>query len=420
MKIIERITHTQITAYLESHRLLNPDQGGFRKNHSTVSTIAALTDDIFMQLNNAIPTLAVFIDLTKAFDTVNHKILIQKCKNLRLHKKTILWLDNYLQDRTQKTIINNQPSTILPITCGVPQGSIMGPLLFLIYINDIKVLNTQVHFKFYADDTVLYVSDKNLNTAYTILQNEFQNFSTWCATNKLTINTKKTKSMLFTTSHQTIRASLPNLTLKNSKIEHVGNFSYLGVKLDSHLNFNLHLQESIRLVAHKIQLLAMIRSYISKTQALSIYKTKILPYIDYGDVFYHNCNQNLLDKMQRLQNRALRICTLNPRLHPTALLHRENNLNYLHERRHAHIYNLAYKRTFYNRLLETNIIQTKLHDAKVLTMYIPRRAQFKRSIMYKCAYSWNALPAEERNIESYERFKERQKTKLKVIRASYA
>ena len=96
--------------------------------------------------------------------------------------------------------------------------------------------------------------------------------------------------MLITTSHQTNRTFLPNLELKDSKIEHVGNFCYLRVKLDSHLNFNLQLQESIRLVAHEIHLIAMIRSYISNTQALSIYKIKISPYIDYGDVFYHNCH----------------------------------------------------------------------------------------------------------------------------------
>ena len=143
--------------------------------------------------------------------------------------------------------------------------------------------------------------------------------------------------MLFTTSHHTNRAFLPNLKLKDSKIEHVGNFYYLGVKLDSYFHFNLHLQESVRLVAHKIHILSMMRSYISKTQALSFYKTKILPYTDYGDVLYHNCTQYLLDRLQRLQNIALRICTLKPRLYPTALLHRENDLNYLHERRHAHM-----------------------------------------------------------------------------------
>ena len=140
--------------------------------------------------------------------------------------------------------------------------------------------------KISLDSFQVLIQDTNLDAACTILQDEFLNFSKWCEINQLTINTKKTKSMLFTTSHHTNRAFLPNLKLKDSKIEHVGNFSYLGVKLDSYLNFNFHLQEIVRLVAHKIHLLSMMRSYISKTQALSFYKTNILPYADYGDVLY--------------------------------------------------------------------------------------------------------------------------------------
>ena len=147
----ELLTH--IYNFLENNKLLNEGQGGFRKGQSTVNTVAEFTEVILLASNKNNFTISTFVDLTKAFDTVNHTILLNKVKYLGLHPKSIAWLKDYLANRKQCTRVNSQSSDYQEIKCGVPQGSILGPLLFLIYINDINKVSSGCQCKMYADDT---------------------------------------------------------------------------------------------------------------------------------------------------------------------------------------------------------------------------------------------------------------------------
>ena len=137
-KIIEKIVHQRISNFIETNNYLDDKQGGFRKNHSTINTIANLSNDIFNGINNREMTLSCFIDMAKAFDTVNHQILLQKLSKLGIGNTLFNWVKNYLSDRKQCTTANSITSQFLDISRGVPQGSILGPLFFIIYVNDIK------------------------------------------------------------------------------------------------------------------------------------------------------------------------------------------------------------------------------------------------------------------------------------------
>ena len=182
--------HNRLSEFFETNNILDEKQGGFRKGHSTINTIANLTNDIFNGINNGLMTTSCFIDMAKAFDTVNHNILCKKLRKLGLSTNVLNWVKNYLAQRKQCTSANGITSSYLDICCGVPQGSILGPLFFIVYINDIKSSLNSCKYLLYADDTVLYMTG-DLYRSTVELQNDLSNFKSWCDKNQLTMNVKK-------------------------------------------------------------------------------------------------------------------------------------------------------------------------------------------------------------------------------------
>ena len=226
-----------------------------------------------MELNNNEYTIACFVDLCKAFDTVNHEILLNKLQHCGLHKNMISWLENYLSQRYQTCFANNVNSTPRLLKCGVPQGSILGPLLFLLHISDIdyNLLNT----KLYADDTVIYSTNKDEAVAYGNVERDLKILMKWCDKNRLTINIKKTKLVLFGTREILHNSRHIDMYMGTGKLQYVNDYMYLGIKLDSKFTFELHANRCCRHVIHKNYILAKIRRYINTHQALTIYKSMI-------------------------------------------------------------------------------------------------------------------------------------------------
>ena len=194
-KIIERILHDRIMFHLERNNLLEINQGGFRKKHSTMDTISKFTNDIFNGLNNREMTTAVFIDLAKAFDTVNHEILLKKLKYIGIKGNLLKLLKNYLCNRKQTTTVNSNISGYRDITCGVPQGSILGPLLFLMYVNDLSSVLRYCKYQLYADDTVIYHTNHDVNISKENLEKDLKKFIIWCNGNALTVNIKNQNTL---------------------------------------------------------------------------------------------------------------------------------------------------------------------------------------------------------------------------------
>ena len=364
-KLAERIMHSHLSKYIEENNFLNKNQGGFRKNHS-VSTTAKFVDDILVGLNNKQYTVATFIDLKKVFDTINHMILIKKLPHFGINDKIISWIKNYLKNRKQKCTVNGRTSCEREITCGVPQGSILGPLLFLLFINDIDQNLIHSKVQLYADDTVLYACHDLEGFAHQWVVEDIGLLMRWCCNNRLTININKTKVMLFGTKNMLKKGVRSDVLIEDTKLQYVTSFNYLGIKLDNSLSFELHAAESLRMVSHKLLMLSKIRKFITIEQALTIYRSKIVPYFDYGDVFLMNVTVKTKEKLQRMQHRALRICLKTEGRSNVNMLHNTCSINKLDDRRVSHLLNFVYNRAQSDEYLQLGGRDLRRYDAPIL------------------------------------------------------
>ena len=414
-KLIEKIVHSRIYYFFEQNNILDDKQGGFRPNHSTCNTTATFIDDIYTAMNNNNILIATYIDAMKAFDTVNHKILLQKAEKYGIAGQVLAWLTNYLSDRSQCTLANNIVSSTEPIVCGVPQGSVCGPLLFLIYINDLSATLDSCKVSLYADDTVIYITHNNVQEALNLVQSDLNKLVEWCTDNKVTINCKKTKYCIYGMRSNVKRSKSFDtvLSLNNNVLDRVSSYKYLGFILDEHLNFNKHISEMCSLVNHKLYLLSRIRRFLTTQACLTIFKTMVLSVIEYGDVIYAGSTTGNLGKIDKLFYRGLRICMGNDIIYTKEDLCSECNINTLSKRRDLHLLLYMHKQNINIELLKPCNINTRLHNAPVFWQYKPSNEKARLNVMYRGALLWNGLPAEKRNME-YKDFKNCLKNELLV------
>ena len=377
------------------------------------------TDTILRDIEHDKTTITSFVDLTKAFDTVNHTILLFKLKDMGLNLNIIKWLKSYLSNRYQSTLANNQRSTQAEVKCGVPQGSILGPLLFLTYINDIDK-NLECNVSLYADDAAIYTSHKQSDVAAAKLQTDMDRLVAWTRVNHLTINIKKTKVMYFGTQPSLKKVNPDTqITMSGQILETVTVFKYLGVLLDGELKYDSYIEDLKKRAGYRIIQLARIRKYMTGKQAMQIFKSKIAPYFDYGDILYHGTSLLLTDRLQRLQNRALKICLRLHPLTPTATVHKKAKINYLEDKRTSHLLKFAFKKcqNRENRLLPTRA--TRANIGPMLKYVKAKKKIARRSVEYKAEVLWNHLPPPKRLIDDYNAFCEDQFVILSQKRLDY-
>ena len=399
-KLIEKIVHSRIYEFCENNDILDRRQGGFRPKHSTCSTTAFFIDDIYTAMNNNEILIATYIDAMKAFDTVNHEILLKKAEKYGITGQVLGWLKNYLSDRYQCTIANNIVSEKKLISCGVPQGSVCGPLLFLIYINDLAGILDSCKVSLYADDTVIYIAHKDVQNALVLLQHDLNNLIEWCSDNKVTINSKKTKYCIYgmrsNVKHSKAQDTI--LSLNNNILDRVSSYKYLGFILDEHLNYNKHILEMCNLVNHKLYLLSRIRKYITTEASIVIFKTMVMSVIEYGDIIYAGTSNRNLDKINKLFYRGLRICMGAEVHYSKEELQIECRISPLMKRRDLHLLLFMHKQQNIENLLKISNIATRLHNAPVFWQYKPINEKVRLNPIYRGALLWNGLPADIRNM----------------------
>ena len=339
-KIIEKAVCVQLQAYLQENCLLSPFQSGFRKNHSTQAAVTYFCDNIYRSMDSGKLTGALFIDLRKAFDTVSHERLISKLSRYGIRDQELSWFRNYLKNRTQIVSIQHDYSSPLGIDTGVPQGSILGPILFIMYIDDLHSCLQFTKFMMYADDTVLYYSAPLLPEIEMKLNLDLINLSTWLQNNELILNMDKTEVVIFGTGQRLAKQDYDDFQVlfEGQVIQQSKVFKYLGVILDDRLSFNEHVLYIESKVSRVLGVFSRLRYLLTAETANRLYKAMVLPILDYCDTVWHGGGKTNSIKIERLQRRAGRIVYVNSSMCTDEII---SNLGWelLSERRKQHIFN---------------------------------------------------------------------------------
>ena len=308
-KIFERAAYNQLYKYFQDNDLFYKHQYGFRNQHSTELASIELIDQIFNDLDKKNNPIVVYMDLSKAFDTLDHKILISKLQFYGIHGIALEWFQNYLSNRQQYVELNGYKSPHLPLTTGVPQGSILGPLLFLIYMNDIPSSSDVFKFLLFADDTSLktFMNTKlpnfSIEEKSNVINREIQQVYDWLAVNKLSLNVKKTKFMIFFTSQQNINRFIPTLSIGGKLIERVKNFNFLGLTINENMSWKPHTDKIANKTSKYVGVLNRLKRYLPGYILKTIYVSLIQSNLNYSLMAWgFNCG-----RLKRIQKKAIRI-----------------------------------------------------------------------------------------------------------------
>ena len=322
-KILEKIMGIRLTAFLENNSLITSSQFGFRKNHSTIHPIVQFQNFITNSLNRKEHAIAIFCDLRKAFDTVDHKILFQKLYKLGVRGVELDWFKNYLTNRFQFVSIDEICSTLINIKIGVPQGSVLGPLLFLVYINDLP-LSTQLFVLMFADDTTLLASSNNIVDLYNFVNAEFYKLTTYFRLNKLALHPDKTKYMLFTNNNNVKCNNLSLIINNNNPTEPYSNnhvnpitrvygnpedpsIKFLGVYIDPKLNFKHHVNILVKKLSSSLYFMRKAKNIVSTKAMKFIYYSIFHSHIIYAIQSWSSCSQSSMNTVFKMQKKAIRI-----------------------------------------------------------------------------------------------------------------
>jgi len=307
-KILEKIVHKRLYNFLDQHNVFFKSQYGFRPKHSTINAITELTSNISLNLDNNQHTVAVLLDLSKAFDTINHITLLNKLKFYGVRGIALEWFKSYLSDRTQYVNYNATKSTKQDITCGVPQGSVLGPLLFIIYTNDLPLSLRYSQCVLFADDTTIYNAANDLQTAINNISHDLNELTEWFKANKLSLNISKTHYMIFT-KLTTNNIPMHTLNIGKDNIKRVEFTQFLGIQLDDKLNW----QEQIKYIKNKLACglyaLNTAKKLLEREHRKKLYYTLINPHLNYGISLWGSANKSLLKQLHVSQNKAIRAIT---------------------------------------------------------------------------------------------------------------
>ena len=422
-KLIEKWVDINFSLILNKFDLFHKSQSGFRAKHSTESALILMVDAWLKALNAVKIIGCVMVDFRKAFDLVDHQILLKKLQSYKCDSSCLSWMRLYLFNRTQRVAINNELSDSSAVNCGVPQGSILGPPLFLLFINDLPLTlhDTISWVDLYADDTTIYEQNVDISTLQSNLQKSLNLFYDWCRKNGMVLNTLKTKVMLITSRQKrnNLYESVLSLKYNDIDIKMTTSDKILGVHVDENLSWNDHYQHVSKKVSPYLWLLSKIKTYLPQEHRILYYNSYIKPQFDYFSIIWSNFSNFNINKINKLQRRACKLILLNDYNSLNKCLEQLNILSFdqcvfLNKAK------IVYK--IYNNLAPSYLhemfqmravnLESTLSNLRSVTNknYILPQAKcniFKGSLSFSGVLVWSSIPLDIKNSTSSQMFSKR-------------
>ena len=394
-KLFEKIIFKRISSFVTKYNILFRRQYGFQNAKSTEHAVLDIQENILNSLENHRIPCCIFLDFAKAFDTVNHSILLSKLNHYGIRGQAFKLIESYLTDREQCVQLNESTSSMETIKHGVPQGSILGPLLFLLYINDISNCSKVLNFYLFADDTTIFFSHKNFAILEETINTELAHVSEWLIANKLSLNVGKSNALVF----RHTRGTLPPLNIKINglPIDEKEYAKYLGILIDNKLNFQKHIQHVNSKLSKGNAILSMVRYYLPKDVLINTYHAFIQPHIDYGLNIWGHTTKTHLTTIERQQRKALRLMNFKKKRDETTELFKQDRILPLDKNLFLQSAKLIWKAS--NNLLPPPLNPLFRKRPNSNSFYLPYRRldMTHRCSSYQWIHMWNSIP---KNIQS--------------------
>ena len=406
-KPLEKHLQKHLYSYVIENQLLHNDQSGFRKNHSCHTALIQLSDDLLNNINENKFSGLIFIDFQKAFDVINHSILLQKLQILKLPPDFISLISSFLTDRNQCVVINNEISKFLPTAYGVPQGSVLGPLLFSIYVNDLPCfLNDKCEM--FADDTTLHSCDSDPNVLSKKLQDNLDKVIDWTELNHMSLNSQKTKCMYVSArqKRQKMKSYFKPIYIGQNSVDEVYSHKILGVTIDRDLSWYEHTSNLVKKLSIKLFQLSQIKHFLDVHSRKLFFFAHIVPIIDYASTLWDNCSDTNLKQINRMYKRALKIIllkasSLTPQdLKKLNLLTLQNRLMF---NKAVSMHKVNYGKA--PEKISSKFVVNHHRHKHLFSLPRPRNNIFKNSFLYSGGNLWNNLPTEFKLITNLDTFK---------------